>query len=323
MSLRYSKKIIDKLGCTHSIDNLVIEYCVKSYAVDFVFDSLSQIFSKCLSEWSLDTHSKKDRLPSSKYQYFRSAIWGGGFDIQYGHYQDYDRLTREWSVFPLLRVKFNPNKYLDSALSRHLLAWLSEWCDSGVLVKFDYAVDILCRPCDLVVFSRKEYGLHKGTRYFGQRNKHGRLKVYDKRAESELDYDLTRCEWTFCCRKPISFDDVLWLTSGPAPIPDVTELGKQSYTLARMLLRIRALGGDPLEEFNLLDYRTRKKLEPYTIGVGVRLFECDCSCLKELLAYYCASFSVSFRSTGVNPIEFGSDFQRLSADDLEDDSLPF
>lgn len=320
--LSYSKNIKDTRGCTHSIDNLVVEYCVKSFRKDVVLDELSRIFSETIPGWEREKNCK-DNLPAcTKYQYFRSAIWGGGYSIQYGHYQDFDKLTREWTEYPLLRVKFNPNKWLQSPVYSRLISWLDEWCDNGVLVKFDYAVDVPVGLKDIAVHSRKEPGLYKGTRYYGQRNKHGRLKIYDKKAESELPDDTSRVEWTFCYGKPIVFDEVVWLTRGPAPLPDASELGK-GYAVARLLLDIRALGGDVRQALGYLDYRTQKKLEPYTIGTGVQLLDGCLVQLRELLQLYCDALSVSFCSDGVNALSIGQQFTRLSSDDLEADELPF
>lgn len=320
--ISYSKTLFDPVSCVHSIDNLVIEYAVKSFRSSTVLDELSSIFSETLPGWERSKNCK-DNLPAcTKYQFFRSAIWGGGFSIQYGHYQDFDKLTREWSEYPLLRVKFNPNKWTDTPLFARLVEWFSEWCDNGVIVKFDYAVDVPCRLGDIAVHSRKEEGLYKGTRYYGQRNKHGRLKIYDKKAESELEQVFSRVEWTFCYGKPIVFDDVVWLTNGPAPLPDASELSSRTYALARMILDIRSLGGDVRKALGYLDFRTAKKLEPYTIGRGVQLLS-DYSRLVPLLEYYCDALSLAFACGGVNGFTIGFPFNRLSTDDLEMDELPF
>ena len=221
-----------------------------------------------------------------------------------------------------MRIKFNPNKHWTSPVLARLNDWIERECDTGVIVKFDYAVDVPARLRDIEVHSRKEPGLYKGTRYYGQRNKHGRLKIYDKKAESDLPDDTSRVEWTFCYGKPIVFDEVYWMTNGPAPLPDAKELGK-GYAVARMLLDIRALGGDVRKALGYLDYRTAKKLEPYTIGSGVQLLSSCFSQLSALLVFYCDALSVSFKADGVNEISIGHTFTRVSMDDLEADELPF
>lgn len=322
--LSYGKKVTDSLGCVHSIDNLVVEFIVKNFNSDSVLDGLaSEVFSPTIPGWELSTYSKKDQPACSAYSWFKSSIWGGGFYIQYGQYKDFDKITREWSEYPLMRVKFNPNKYWSSPVLSRLISWIDRECDSGVIVKFDYAVDVPARLRDIEVRSRKEPGLYKGTRYYGQRNKHGRLKIYDKKTESSLPDDFTRVEWTFCYGKSIVFDDVFWITNGPAPLPDAKELGVRSYNTARLLLAIRSLGGDVSEYLSLYDRRTIKKLEPYTIGTGVQLLDSGFEHLSNLLFFYCSELSVSFQADGVKPISIGTDFKRLSTDDLESDSLPF
>ena len=236
---------------------------------------------------------------------------------------DFDKVSREWTEYPLMRIKFNPNKHWTSPVLARLSDWVARECEDGVIVKFDYAVDVPVPMKDLQVHSRKEPGLYKGTRYYGQRNKHGRLKIYDKKTESKLPDDTTRVEWTFCYGKPIAFDDVVWLTHGPAPLPDVSVLGPQAMTLARLLLDIRALGGDVRQSLRHLDSRTAKKLEPYTIGTGVQLLSSCFSQLSALLVFYCDALSVSFKADGVNEISIGHTFTRVSMDDLEADELPF
>lgn len=320
--ISYAKTLTDSSGCVHSIDNLVVEYLVRSTGQDFVLSSLAhEVFEPVIVGWTLQDNSKSDNSPCSAYNWFRSSIWGGGFYLQFGQYRDFDKLTREWFELPVLRVKFNPNKYSDSPVLARLLDWIKRECDNGVLVKLDYAVDIPARLSDIRVRSRKEPGLFKGTRYYGQRNKHGRLKLYDKKLESALSSDLTRVEWTFCHGKPLSFDDVFWVTRGPKPLPDISELSPQTRTLALLLLEIRSLGGDVASSLGLLDSRTAKKIEPYTLGEGVRLLSDSClTSFGALVEHYCDVLSVSFASGGVN---IGYPLSRFSLDDLEDDSLPF
>lgn len=320
--LSYGKHFIDDLGCTHSIDNLVLEYIVFSFNQHSVISSLASVFSRCIDGWNESEFTKTDMTPCSKFSWFRASLWGGGFYLQYGQYRDYDQLDRTWSEYPLLRIKFNPNKHLNTSLCSELFNWVRLNCDNGALVKFDYAIDVPCCSTNLVVSSRKEPGLFKGTRYFGQRNKHGRLKIYDKREESELPSDMTRVEWTFCFGKPIVFDDVLFLTSGPLPIPDFTALSPRTAALVRLVLMIRSLNGDPCEALAQLDPRTRKKIEPFTIGTGVRLVQ-GFDSLAFLLDYYCSTFNVSFSSTGVNPLRFGSVTSLTSSDDIESEDMSF
>lgn len=332
--VKYATKNTDENGCSHSIDNLVIDYIVGSFSVDTVLAEIGTIFHDCDPTWSADTCTKRDLPASSKYQFFRHTIWCKGFHISYGHYENFDRINREWDTVPILRLKFNPNKYTSSPVFVPLMAWIREWCMDGVIVKFDYAVDIPCRLEDLVVSTRKEPGLYQGTRYYGQRNQHGRVKIYDKakevatrdRTDPTPGVDpITRLEYTFCVDRPLGFDRILWLTRGPAPLPDVSELGSGAFAIVRTLRDLKASGGDVFQALRYFDRRTQKKIEPYTIGSGIQLFSCGDRWVVELLKVYCSQLMVSYRSGGVNPVVIGPDQlpEWLSLADLEDpDQLP-
>lgn len=260
-----------------------------------------------------DKCSKVDLPACSKYQFFKSTIWCKGFHCSYGQYRDFDPVDRSYTEYPVLRVKFNPNKYADSAVFDPLFSWINSRCVDGTLVKFDYAVDVPCRLEDLVVQSRKEPGLFKGTRYYGQRNQHGRVKIYDKgkesafRDDSDLDVSddpITRIEYTFCAGRPLSFDVILWLTRGPEPLPDVSVLGSQSYALARLLRDLRACGGDVSLGLSYL-MQELAKLEPYTIGSGIQLFDSGARLVVDLLGVLCSWLNIAYCSGGVNPVAIG------------------
>lgn len=324
----YEHKNTDEFGCTHSIDNLVVDYIVSTLSASTVLQELGTIFREVDPSWSAESCSKRDLPACSKYNFFKSTIWCKGFHFSYGHYTTFDKVDRSWTCEPILRVKFNPNKYLSSAVAPRIFEWIGKWCQDGVIVKLDYAVDIPCRLEDLVVHSRKEPGLYKGTRYYGQRNQHGRVKIYDKQSETAFrsrsdlvpDQPITRVEYTFCCGKPLVFDEILWLTRGPEPLPDVSVLGSQAYAICRLVRDLRASGGDVLSALLYFDYRTRKKIEPFTVGSGVQLFSWGDRWLVELLKVYCSELSLTYRSGGVNPVSVNADQlpEWLSLADLED-----
>lgn len=308
----------------HSLDNLVVEYIVPDFNTGRVIEQVGDVFRSVLGdEWSLDKFSKLNCPACSKYDFFRDHVWGAGFHLSFGQFTDYDRVAKQFDVVPLLRVKFNPNKYYDTPLASALFAYFRDFCASGALLRFDYAIDVPCRLKDVVVHSRKEKGLYKGTLYYGQRNKHGRLKIYDKDLESDNGDLLTRVEWTFSYGKPFSFDDVSYLTSGPVPLPDVRDMDSRSRNFVLTLLHVRSLGGDVMEDLERFDYRTRKKFEPYVLGQGVKLVGDDCSVLVSLLRDWCSRLNLSFKSGGVNPLVIGS-CSRLYGDlDFSEEELPF
>lgn len=97
-------------------------------------------------------------------------------------------------------IEFNPNKsakhayyLLDHFQSRYKVRYeLSRW---------DYAVDVpIARSSVLVARDSRKYECHISnacTTYLGMRNQVGRVKVYDKTAESHLTQDWTRIEVTY------------------------------------------------------------------------------------------------------------------------------
>lgn len=95
-------------------------------------------------------------------------------------------------------IEFNPNK-----VGKEGVALINHLKKSGArfsLVRFDLAIDFpICRDTLRLVKDKRKYGCEISssmTEYLGQRNKAGRVKVYDKRVESQLDYDCSRVELT-------------------------------------------------------------------------------------------------------------------------------
>ena len=323
--ISYAKSFSDDRSCVYSLDNLVFDYLCKISNMDIVLDALGSIFQKHVEGWTAEKYSRKGQAACSAYSWFACSVWGDGIYIQFGQYRDYDAVEKSWHILPVIRIKINPNKHYTQPLFLDILSWLSENADNGALIKFDFAVDVPTQIDNVAVKSRKEPGLYKGTRYFGQRGKPGRLKIYDKGKESKLPYQLTRVEYTFTHGRSISFDDVSWLTTGPVPLPDVSELGKVAYLYSRMLLEIRNAGGDWRSCYEMLDIRTKQKIEPYVNGTGIQLYlPVAYSFLRQLLEAYCLDLSLSFVSDGVNKIEIGkSNLVPVISDDDETADLPF
>lgn len=107
-------------------------------------------------------------------------------------------------------IEFNPNKccvFLEfEEFYEHFCSFLS----SATLVRYDVALDVPCKRDNVkmvksgrcnyerLVTSRDGLVLNSSiTEYQGCRNKNKFTKLYDKTIESNLDYDLTRIEFTF------------------------------------------------------------------------------------------------------------------------------
>ncbi len=119
-------------------------------------------------------------------------------------------------------IEFNPNKcdmnYMFRILDRIRVFLKPVDNEYFRLIRWDLAVDIPFPRSDVVLFKKgkREYSKtisSSVTEYLGNRNTNGFVKVYDKTAESDLYYDLTRIEVT--CD---SFDSIV--------LPEVYVLGR-------------------------------------------------------------------------------------------------
>lgn len=203
----------DSNGYIHSIDNFIATYYVEGTG------------SKCIDKILEDIHKLKEKYPDvnfweklninpcRKYSFYQHAVHlDDGIYILLGHYKDYDSDKKEMWVFPMIRLELNPNKHGKKPIFLEFMGIVNSCCYGCSLNRYDYAIDIPLPPDKVKVFnSNKEKGLYKGTRYFGQRNKNGFCRIYDKAKEQYLDKPLTRVEHVISLTKTtkkISFEDI-------------------------------------------------------------------------------------------------------------------
>lgn len=259
--MQYQNEIVDPDGYTHSIDMVLIDYWLHIGYRKFA-DKVIELFGGILG-FDADKQSSLDNYPSFKYQYYVDMIWFDGITIYLGKYSNYDKGSKTWDKLDCLRIKVNPNKHLGSPALDKLLGLICEYASDGQLVRYDYAVDVPCKIDDvLVVGSRKEHGLYKGTRYYGQRHKHGYCKIYDKSKEQGLDTVMTRIEYTYTAGLPLSWDNIVIRAPIVAPNAPVC-LSKTLRLYLDMLIEIKALGGQIEPYIERMDYKTYKKIEPF------------------------------------------------------------
>ncbi|MBP3458501.1 MAG: hypothetical protein J6K58_04775 [Lachnospiraceae bacterium] len=213
--MQYFCSSADGNGFIHSIDNLIIEYVTigSDGAIKRILTDIQEIGKK--HEGHINYWERLNCKPCSKWSWCQHNVHlDDGIYISIGHYVNYAKPKVDFEVYPVVKLEVNPNKHAGKEVLTDLLEVLRVWGDDVTLCKYDYAVDIPMNPEDVEVFgSRKERGLYKGTRYFGQRNKNGYCKIYDKQKEQELDSPLTRVEHTIVCSgrkstKSISFENV-------------------------------------------------------------------------------------------------------------------
>lgn len=98
--------------------------------------------------------------------------------------------------------EYNPNKVGNNEYLNELLMLCKLNSKYSECNRFDLAIDIpVSREYTFLRRDARRYecvghGYKVDTEYLGQRNMVGRFKIYNKQAESKLEYPLTRCELT-------------------------------------------------------------------------------------------------------------------------------
>lgn len=264
--LKYFNSIKDDNGCVHSIDNVVITYYLRG-SVELMVDQI-----RTLREMSDNYWERTGMKACQKYSWYQNQIHlDDGIFVSLGRYSDYDKQQKKFFVYPLMKVEVNPNKHYDKLIFHSLLKLVKEWTAGGYMNKYDYAIDIPVNPDRVKVFgSRKEPGLHKGTRYWGQRNKHGYLKIYDKKKESQLDTPLTRVEHTWFNNEKVSYEDVYIIQYGDLSA-DLSQLDTVNRALVEMINLLKLHDEDYEHCIKDLNYRRIKKIEPFIVGSSEKL----------------------------------------------------
>lgn len=150
----------------------------------------------------------------------------GAIFIGYKH--NSSKQTKEYN----LKVEFNPSKLQDQSLHEDDVNAIQKFVfgtlnnalkgNKRLVTGFDVAFDLTVNNSRIVPVSNtgRMQDRHKGTIYYGNRGKHGYLKIYDKKKEllevhnrEITDDDLTRIEFSFrisdglvindLCKEPI------------------------------------------------------------------------------------------------------------------------
>lgn len=264
--LKYFLSEVDEFGYTHSIDNLVIVYDInplfQNDYLDIMIDSLHNLrdsYNGSLNYWE-----RLNVNACSKYSWYCNHIHlDDGIYLSLGHYREGLKEKATYVIFPLFKLEINPNKHYEKSVFKDLQKLINRFCLSGMLKKYDYAIDIPCKISDVQIFNtRKEPGLYKGTRYFGQRSRDGYVKIYDKTKESGLDTAITRVEHTFDMVKHTndkSFTNffVLQGNQESTSLQDFSSNDKVIFDLCQRLVCAGLAYDDLLSGLN---FRKRKKI---------------------------------------------------------------
>lgn len=278
--------------------------------------------------WNSEEHMKRDLVPQNRYDWFTSRIWSAGFLFSIGQWVQFDKVNRDWTILPILRIKVNPNKHGGSDLWEAIKRYIGDNCDDGLLCKYDYAIDVPLEPQYVEnIGSRKEPGLLKGTRYWGQRGRHGRIKIYNKQVEQSLESPLTRVEYTFKTLEKRNFDNIVVVDFG-AKRTDYEGLSSQLQNYIKMIIEIENLGGDKYKYLKALNYRTYKKIEPFVVGSSERLVENE-DIVDSLINSLCDELMIKYKGQKVSVVKSENGIKQFVDDegfiivDDDNDYIPF
>ena len=314
--MQYFNPQIDKFGFTHSIDNVIFRYFVKSFNTEHIANELIAIRKNC----GCDGWEKLNCSACSKYSWYQNIVHIGSIHIFFGKMQSFNKVDRSWTILPILRLEVNPNKHFNTNEFAEVMKWVRQNCTSTELVRYDYAIDIPYNINSVKAYnSRKEAGLYKGTIYRGQRNKHGFMRIYNKALEQKLSgKDLTRIEHTICVNQSPSFEKITILQSSNSQLSP-NELDALNNTIINLCLVLQAHGIDFEPYIAKLNYRRRKKIEPYLYGNTMEL-EYNKEILDKLLEDIKALFDADIEND-TNTDKNMDDYDFVSVSD--DEELPF
>lgn len=278
--MNYFNSLTDKYSLVYSVDMVRI-----NFKLDYQKNEELASYLQNLTDWNVSYQVKHyDRF--------------GVFDYRHLYVVSCDKWVSTCSI-GLERgtkledkaygmIEFNPNKVNGSEFDR-LFNSIKFLCKRMELKRYDLAVDFPCirSLCRLDMNGLKSYELYYEngtyTEYTGVRNKPGRVKLYDKRAESKLDYDLCRVEYTLAADSDLT-DLQSVLVSGAQVSLDLYPLTGLLGSFVNLLLDKDL----PMRNRSLkdLDYRTRKKIEPFLRETALQL---DTTCL-----FACRDFALSY-----------------------------
>jgi len=204
------------MNIVYTLDKLIIDFTLETTQMIKVFSFLRS--GRGVLSRAEIKHWNSNSVGGFKENF--TLTLDGGNSFYFAAYPNWIRST-DWAN--VARLEFNPAKVGNSIQFRYLHAYLLARSKKVQARRFDVAIDLPLDRRDVFLHKdRRQYrtiqnsALDK-TEYLGQRSQHGQVKVYNKRIESGLDYDLTRVEITVDFENN-SYDEFVRL------FPDVTYL---------------------------------------------------------------------------------------------------
>ena len=300
----------DSFSNVYSCDNLRVSFEMRE-------DCLSNIKKHFENALRSDITMYNPCFSDFKYRYM--------FNIDYGRSTMtvglmFNGSKKEDSLKGFLEV--NPNKCFDNMVCQNDVLFLLSNCVGYSVSRWDLAIDI---PIDREVVRMKKdqrkYELSQKsvadrTEYLGQRSAPGRVKLYNKTIESGLDYPLTRLELTLgggLDRWHSEFErwcPAVWTSKSVHEDLEESELSDTQKVLVELLRE----SPDTAQYLSRVNFRVRKKIEPYVMGIDTQLTFNESS-VKEIVTQLQDFFK---RST---VLEWGCAHKGTRSDTAEGDEL--
>jgi len=315
-NIKYNYSFI-KDGLTYSIDMLHIEFIshmgnkndenkdTKSI-IKYIFMLLNlagaNIEKIKAGEVGTYIENIEPNLAKAKFYNYRTMISFNGITLYVGRFfrQIGTSDSKLYDCENCVRLVYNPNKHIDNKFLELLIPYLSNNF-TGRIIKYDLAIDLVgIKPDFVVVDTRKNHSYLKDTHYYGKRQRHGHLKVYNKSKELKLEnVKITRIEYTLKTGQPLPNDKIYIPIIDSSCEYDFSSLPDTAKTYTLMLNEIKRLGGNWKKCFDDLNFRMRKKIEPFVVGSNKKLVLSDDDVIK-LLSYYADEYNITQRFDIVN-----------------------
>ena len=304
-----SKK--DSKGYIYTIDNLVVAYDVYSTSYKTISDLLPGIQNLGI-EHNTAYWEKLNLNASAKYSFAKDFIHLDdgivlflGTQIESIISKTEKKTKKEYLTFPRIKLEVNPNKHGHKSVLKELLELLKPIVRDSNILRYDLAVDIPKSPDKVQVFNtNKEKGLYKGTRYFGQRNKNGYTRIYDKQKEQKLEYPLTRVETVISqtkTTKELSLEKV-YIEDDQKVDPGI-KLTKTDQAIIELCELLRVNGLDYKSGLDKLDARKRRFIAEQLGQKNYSLLEYDKELIKDLLEEVMKYFDIAGSISEALPVK--------------------
>lgn len=247
-------KFVDVGNIRYSIDKIRFNFSIDHRKADFVFSLLRDLNYEFFESFKSFQYKNLFKIHTANGNSFSLGI---GFNSA-----SHSERLRSF-------VEFNPNKVANDRVFLLVFGYLVRNLFELDLSLYDLAIDI---PYNKKFVSLvKDRRVHKKfvydavgsnvTEYLGQSSDCGRVKLYNKSIESDLDYDLTRLELTTSSLDYLVVAAQLpkLLVCGDFDMLATTKLSKSDYVLLQLLWQ----SNDPAYYFKQLGRDKQDKLRPF------------------------------------------------------------